>query len=242
MIQVYSDLEEMSRAAAALFVDCARRAVRARGRFSVALSGGSTPQHCYELLAAPPLSEQVPWESVHVFWGDERCVPPTDSRSNLRMARQSLLNHVPVPGGAIHPMECAADPQGAADAYEQTLREHFGTAPPRFDLVLLGLGADGHTASLFPGGEALGETERWVVPAQLAGQDFRRLTLTLPLLNQTHLALFLVAGAEKASILARILEPPAASPALPAERIAPAGGEVLWLVDQAAFDGLKDRG
>lgn len=241
MIQVYSDAEEMSRAAAAIFVDSARRAARAQGRFSVALSGGSTPRRCYELLAAVPLSEQVPWENVHVFWGDERCVPATDSRSNLLMARQSLLNHVPVPGSAIHPMACAGDPESAAVAYERTLLDHFGAAPPRFDLVLLGLGTDGHTASLFPGGDALDEIERWVVPAQLPGQDFRRLTLTLPLLNQAHQVLFLVAGADKAEILARIFDPSAEAKPLPARRIAPPGGSVLWLVDQAAFDGLKDR-
>ena len=242
MIQVHPDLEGVSRAAAALFAESARRAVRARGRFGVALSGGETPRRCYELLSAPLLSEEVPWESVHVFWGDERCVPANDPRSNLRMARQSLLNHVPVPGAAIHPMACDADPQDAALAYERTLRGFFGAEPPRFDLVLLGLGTDGHTASLFPGSPALAEAARWVVPSQLPGQDFQRLTLTLPLLNQAHLALFLVAGADKAPILARILDPPAAAQPLPAQRIAPAGGEVLWLADQAAFDALKDRG
>ena len=151
MIQVYPDLESLSRAAADLLVMQAHLAVAARGRFSVALSGGATPRRTYELLAAPPLKDQAPWDRVHVFWGDERGVPRNDPRSNARMAREAWLDHVPIPKDQIHPLDCADDPATAARQYEAELRQFFAGGPPRLDLVLLGLGDDGHTASLFPG-------------------------------------------------------------------------------------------
>ena len=156
MIEVYPDLESLSRAAAALLVKQANLAVAARGRFSVALSGGATPRRTYELLAAPPLVDQAPWDRVHVFWGDERCVPLNDSRSNARLAKEAWLDRVPIPADQIHPLNCAHDPAAAARQYEAQLREFFAGQPPILDLVLLGLGEDGHTASLFPGTRGAG--------------------------------------------------------------------------------------
>ena len=170
MIEVYPDLESLSRAAAALLVKQANLAVAARGRFSVALSGGATPRRTYELLAAPPWVDQAPWDRVHVFWGDERCVPLDDPRSNARLAKEAWLDHVPIPADQIHPLDCADDPAAAAGQYEAQLREFFAGKPPILDLVLLGLGDNGHTASLFPGTTVLAERERWAA-AVSPGRD-----------------------------------------------------------------------
>jgi 6-phosphogluconolactonase len=234
MIQVFDDFDRLSQAAAELFADRARRAVEARGRFCVALAGGSTPRRSYQLLARSPLREQVPWPQVHVFWGDERCVAGEDPRSNARMAREMLLDHVPLPPEQIHPMACAAEPLGAALGYQQLLWEFFFPGEPCFDLVLLGLGQDGHTASLFPGTGAVEEKMRWVAMVQRGDEDFARLTLTLPLINQAALVVFLVCGNEKAAILAEVLEKPARKGLLPAQRISPRHGQLLWLADRAA--------
>lgn len=232
MIQVCDDFEELSRAAAELIADQARRAVAARGRFSLALSGGSTPRRCYELLARSPWREQVPWSQVDIFWGDERCVPAADPRSNAGMARKALLEQVPLPPSQIHPMVCAADPEAAALAYQALLRDFFSPGEPRFDLILLGLGSDGHTASLLPGTPALQETERLVTAVQSPGAELARLTLTLPLINLARLVVFLVSGRDKAKILRQVLVGP--PDRFPAQLIAPLHGEVRWLVDRAA--------
>jgi len=199
MIEVYPDLESLSRAAAALLVKQANLAAAARGRFSVALAGGATPRRTYELLAAPPWADQAPWGRVHVFWGDERCVPLTDSRSNARLAKEAWLDRVPIPADQIHPLNCATDPAAAARQYEAHLREFFAGEPPILDLVLLGLGDDGHTASLFPGSAVLEEGERWAVAVHLAEAGLSRVTLTAPLINQAAMVAFLVAGGAKAA-------------------------------------------
>ncbi len=234
MIQVYPDLESLSRAAAALLVDQANLAVAARGRFSVALSGGATPRRTYELLAAPPLKDQAPWDRVHVFWGDERCVPPDDPRSNARMAKEAWLDRVPIPPGQIHPLNCADDPAAAARQYEAKLREFFAGQPPRLDLVLLGLGPDGHTASLFPGTPVLEEQERWAAAVYVAEGDLYRVTLTAPLINQAARVAFLVAGGAKAEVLREVLHGPRDPARLPAQLIRPQNGELLWLADRQA--------
>jgi 6-phosphogluconolactonase len=234
MIRVYADLEALSRAAATLVVGQANQAVAARGRFSVALAGGGTPRRTYELLAAPPLVDQGPWDRVHVFWGDERCVPPDDPRSNARMARQAWLDHVPIPAGQIHPMDCAGDPDAAARDYEAGLREFFAGAAPRLDLVLLGLGDNGHTASLFPGTPVLAEHERWAAAVYVAAGGLYRVTLTAPLINQAAQVVFLVAGRAKAEILRDVLQGPRDPARLPAQLIQPQNGELLWLADREA--------
>ena len=239
MIRVCDDLESLSQAAADLFTAAAQWAVTEQGRFSVALSGGSTPRRCYELLAQPPFRDRIPWSKVHVFWGDERCVPANDPRSNARMAREALLDHVPLSAGQIHPISCVADPNAAALNYQQMLTEFFAAGSPRFDLVFLGLGDDGHTASLFPGTAALQETERWVTAVRKPGEDISRLTLTAPLLNRAGLVVFLVAGAGKTNILHQVLQGSTREKRFPAQLIAPQNGELIWLVDRAAGSGVK---
>ncbi len=234
MIKVYPDLEALSRAAAALLVGQANLAVAARGRFSVALAGGSTPRRTYELLAEPSLADQASWDRVHVFWGDERCVPLADPRSNAGMAMAAWLDRASIPRAQIHPMDCAPDPAAAARDYEAHLREFFAGQPPRLDLVLLGLGSDGHTASLFPGSPALAEGDRWAAPVFAAEGGPHRVTLTAPLINQARLVAFLVSGPGKAAILAEILQGPRDPLRLPAQLIQPHAGELVWLVDQPA--------
>ncbi len=234
MVQIYADLGALSRAAAEIFVARARRAVADHGQFSVALSGGHTPGCTYELLSRPPYGDQVPWNRMHVFWGDERCVPPDDPRSNERMARLALLDHVPIPAEQIHPMRCAGDAAKAAQWYEATLRAFFAGREPRFDLVLLGLGENGHTASLFPETSALDEQEHWAADVAVAGEEFHRITLTPPLINQAAAVMFLITGASKAGILQAVLQGPCTPHRLPAQIIRPVAGETLWLVDRDA--------
>jgi len=234
MIKVYPDLESMSQAASALLIEQANRAVAARGRFCVALSGGSTPRRTYELLAGPPFKEQAPWHRMHIFWGDERCVPLDDPRSNARMAKEAWLDRVPIPESQIHPMHCAGAPAEAARKYEAHLRQFFTGHPSSLDLVLLGLGDNGHTASLFPGTPVLKETERWVSEVYVAEQDLYRVTLTAPFINQAAMVAFLVAGAGKAEVVWQILRGPRDPERLPAQLIAPQPGELLWLTDLKA--------
>lgn len=234
MIEVYPDLESLSRAAAVLVIEQTNLAVAARGRFSMALSGGGTPRRTYELLAQPPLSGQAPWDRMHIFWGDERCVSLDDPRSNARMARQAWLDHVPIPGNQIHPVDCAGAPAAAARRYEACLRKFFAERPSRFDLVLLGLGADGHTASLFPGTPALAERTRWAVEVNTTGRDLFRVTLTAPFINRARVVAFLVAGLEKAQALREVLHGPHRPARLPAQLIQPEDGKLLWLIDTEA--------
>ncbi|NPA90088.1 MAG: 6-phosphogluconolactonase [Chloroflexi bacterium] len=203
-------------------------AVEERGRATVALSGGHTPRPVYERLAHAP----VPWDRVHLFWGDERYVPHHDPRSNYRMAREVLIQHIPIPPDHVHPMPTHhPDPDVAAREYEATLRAHLSESSP-FDLVLLGLGGDCHTASLFPHTPALEETERWVVPNP--GPDVLRLTLTYPILNQARLVFFLVTGEGKAPVVYRVFHGEEDVHTCPARGIRPRRGHVHWWLDEAA--------
>jgi 6-phosphogluconolactonase len=210
--------------------------VQARDRFTVALAGGSTPRALYRLLADDkgPYRTRVPWESTHVFFGDERMVPPDDPESNARMAFEALLRHVPVPEEQVHRIRGEnPDPERAAEEYEEMLRSTFrlaGRERPRFDLVLLGLGADGHTASLFPGDRALEERDRLVVPSTAPVPPRSRVTLTLPVLNNASSVLFLVSGATKAPAVQRVRR----GENLPAARVRPENGALLWLCDRPA--------
>ncbi|NQT36899.1 MAG: 6-phosphogluconolactonase [Planctomycetes bacterium] len=236
---VFSSAEQVARDAAKRFVDLARPAIDARGRFAVVLAGGSTPQAMYRLLAEPPYRDQVDWPRVEVFWGDERTVPPDHPDSNFRMARRALLSQVPVLSSNVHRMKAEADDlEQAADAYQREIAQAFHVSPegepPVFDLLLLGMGADGHTASLFPHTAALRETSRWVAVNHVPGLGASRLTLTSPILNRAAHVLFLVTGAEKAPILADVLEGPADPHRLPAQTVRPTSGTILWLVDAPA--------
>jgi 6-phosphogluconolactonase len=239
MIRIYDDYESMSQAAAQLFIDQATRAVRGHGLFTVALSGGHTPQRTYELLAQPRSSQKVPWQQVHVFWGDERCVPLDDPQSNARMTREALLDHVPIPDAQVHPIRCAQDPEQAAEEYAAELKEHLG--PQHFDLIFLGLGENGHTASLFPGTDILEERTRWTGAVYIAELDMWRVTLTAPLINEAAAIAFLVAGASKAEIVHRVLEGPHDPKHLPAQLIQPVNGIMYYLLDAKAASKLSER-
>jgi len=234
VVRVYADHEALSRAAAELFVRQANEAIKNRGRFSVALSGGHTPQRAYELLAGPPFNTQVDWGRAHVFWGDERCVPPDDPRSNARMAREKLLDHVPVPPANIHPIACADSAKNGARSYESLLRSFFDGCPKSFDLVFLGLGTDGHTASLFPGTPALLEKDRWVTEIYSEKEAIHRVTLTAPILNQALILAFITSGASKAGMLREVLNERHEPERFPARLIKPDcyGGKLYWLADK----------
>jgi 6-phosphogluconolactonase len=240
MIWLYDDYEALSNAAAGVFVQQARQAAQFKGWFAAVLSGGHTPQRTYELLTQPPYRDQVSWGQVHLFWGDERCVSHADPRSNTRMVRQALLDLVPIPASQIYPISCGQAPRQGAAEYESGLRAFFGDQPPRFDLVFLGLGENGHTASLFPGSPVLEEQERWVSDLYVAEQDLYRVTLTAPLVNQAAVVAFLVSGAGKARVLKEVLEGPLDPYRLPAQLIRPIDGELHWLVDREA-GGLLTR-
>jgi len=219
------------------FVHACARAVAARGRFAVALSGGTTPRAMLSLLAARALD----WSAVHFFWGDERCVPPDDPASNYGMARAALLSKVVVPEANVHRMRGELPPDDGADAYDDVLRAFFAGGTPAFDLVFLGLGPDGHTASLFPGTPALGAIDRWCVANEVTEPVASpwRLTLTYPVLNAARRVAFLVEGADKAAILRTVVDGKKDVRRYPAQGIAPTDGEVAWLVDAAAASQLR---
>ncbi len=234
MIRVYNDLEDLSQAAAELFVTQSRQASMICGRFSVALSGGETPRRLYEILASAPFRERVHWDEVHVFWSDERCVPEDDPRNNARMARQTLLDKVPIPPDHIHPIPYEGSPQDAAIQYEIELRDFFSTQNPNFHLVLLGLGENGHIASLFPHTPVLNEKEKWVCDVYVNELGMYRITFTAPFINQADQVVFLVSGNEKAIVLEKVLEGAYHPHELPAQLIRPNGAHPIWLVDKAA--------
>jgi 6-phosphogluconolactonase len=244
-ILVCRDLEEISQRAAEVFVRLANRAIASSGRFAVALSGGSTPKALYSLLASDQFRERVPWSKVHLFWGDERCVPPDHPDSNYRMTRESLLVHVPLPQENIHRMPAEQeDHDHAAAEYEQTLRAFFSLAMgemPRFDLVLLGMGDDGHTASLFPGTVALEETDRLVVANYVEKLKAHRLTLTASVINHAAAVVFLIAGESKAAVLKEVLEGEYQPWRLPAQLIRPIAGKLWFIIDRAAAGSLSLR-
>jgi len=236
---VFPDLNSLVASAAEQVVTLAGAAIAARGRFAIGLSGGSTPRPLYELLASPAFASRIDWTNVHVFWGDERCVPPDHPDSNYRMARETLLDHVPLPPDNIHRLAGELDPATAAADYEAHLRAFFagdGEAGPRFDLLLLGMGDDAHTASLFPGTAALGETERWVAANYVEKLDAWRLTLTPPALNAAAEIMVLVSGASKADAFHAVLSGPTDPDKYPAQVLNPNNGRLRWLVDSEAAD------
>jgi 6-phosphogluconolactonase len=244
VVRVLADPETVARAAAGEFVRLARKP-HAKGRaFRVALSGGSTPRRTYEILAEAPFRDMVDWKRVHFFWGDERCVPPDHPDSNYRMALEALLSRVPAAPARIHRIEAErADADTAAREYQREVTRVFGAtenAPtPVFDLILLGLGPDGHTASLFPRTAALREVERWVVANFVPELGARRMTFTYPLLNRAAHLLFVSTGVEKSAILAEVLEGPEDPERLPAQGVKPSSGTLTWIVDGGAAARLR---
>jgi 6-phosphogluconolactonase len=239
---VYPDQPSFVDGAADLLVDLATKAIAERGRFTIALSGGNTPRPIYARLAAAEYVDRMEWRKVHVFFGDERCVPPDDTRSNYRMAREALLDQVPLPPEQVHRIQGEIDPDQAALRYEQELRDLFRTSMfPAFDLIYLGLGDNGHTASLFPGTAALREQTHWVVPQYVEVMMTWRVTFTVSLINAARHIAFLVAGAGKAEPLWRVLEGPYQPDVLPAQLIEPVSGQVHWLMDAAAAAKVDDH-
>lgn len=237
------DGADLSARAADEFVRLARQAIQTAGRFTVALSGGSTPKALYARLALPAYAEQIPWHRVHLFWGDERCVAPDHPESNYGMVQESLLSKINIPAENVHRMPGEKEPQIAAVEYEAELKRFFELsdgALPRFDLILLGLGEDGHTASLFPGSEALNETDHLVAATYLEKLKAHRLTLTLPVLNEGAEVVFLVAGARKAAIVKELLGGQASATNYPAARIQPRDGKLIWMITADAAPGRNE--
>ncbi len=243
-VEIFPTPEEMSENTARLFAARADEAVSSRGRFTAALSGGTTPVTLYAMLAKAPFVSRIPWARTHLFWADERCVPPDHEDSNYRMVRELLLDHVPVPPANVHRMPGEMDPVEAAALYEKDLRDvfaHHGDGSPAFDFILLGLGEDGHTASLFPGTRAIRESARWVLGHYVDGKKGWRITLTPPVINAARAVVFIVTGTGKAIVLRDILEGPFQPDTLPAQIVRPAGGDLMWKLDRDAASRLKGK-
>ena len=238
-VQVFDDAEAVARGAAERFVELGQAAIDARGCFSVGLAGGSTPKRTYELLASEAYREQLNWSKVHIFFGDERCVPPDHSESNYRMANEALISRVSIPPPNVHRINGLGDAVANASLYEDELRTFFNPASwPRFDLVLLGMGDDGHTASLFPGTKALAERQAWVAANWVEKFSTFRITLTAPAINHAANIVFLVSGTSKAERLSEVLRGARDPTKLPSQLIQPERGSLEWLVDKAAASQL----
>ena len=238
-IVILPDPPALASEAARRFAGLAVQAATDRGLFAVALSGGTTPRMLYGLLSREPYRRAVPWARVHLFWADERCVPVTDPESNFHLIGEALICRVPIPAQNVHRMPAELGAETAAHAYEDLIFAFFGGPSPQFDLVLLGLGGDGHTASLFPGSSAAQETERLAVAveADYQGRPAQRVTLTLPAINAARQVIFLVSGSAKAGIVQAVLEGPEGE--FPAQRVRPTSGQLTWLLDAAAAAHLK---
>jgi 6-phosphogluconolactonase len=239
-IEVLSGLEAVSLRAASIFVSVSRNSIEIKKRFAVVISGGSTPRRLYTLLGSEAYRHQVDWQYVHFFWADERRVPKEDEASNFKTAFDTLLLKVALPDKNIHRIKGEETPDKASRVYEEEIKRFFGESEePRFDLIILGMGEDGHTASLFPGSKSIEETVRLAIPVYLGEPKKDRITLTLPVLNNADQILFLVAGSSKAAVLSEILGEGERKERLPAGLIRPAHGDIIWLIDQEAAAKLR---
>ncbi len=234
IIQTYPTTDQLARAAADHFANLAQEAIDHQGHFSVALAGGSTPRDTYEILATIEYAQKINWERVHVFWGDERLVPPDHEHSNYRMAFDAMLDVVPIPQENIHRILGEAKPQDAARAYQDAIREFFNPRPPCFDLILLGMGDDGHTASIFPKTMAVYEDTLQVMAHFVEKLESWRVTFTPRLINAAENVTFLVSGERKARRLRQVLVGPYQPEVLPAQVVRPSRGRLRWLIDEAA--------
>lgn len=239
-IRIFKDMDALSRAAVEVIVAAAQQAVDERGRFLVALSGGGTPSETYRLLAEEPFKSQVDWQNTFVFWGDERCVPPDDEGSNYRQAHEILLRHVPIPDENILRVLGELEPEQASDAYAQALKRFADPAMdwPHFDLILLGMGEDGHTASLFPGSEVDPTFPTLAVTGHYQGRPANRITFTPRVINSAREVMFLATGEKKAITLSKVLSDIPMEKQYPAQRIHPTDGRLIWLVDESAASKL----
>lgn len=244
LLEVFADQSALSHAAAEEITSAARLAVAQTGRFTIALSGGPAPGPVFDVLAQEePFRSSFPWQETHFFWGDERHVPPEHAESNYRLADSHMLSKVPVPEQNVHRVRAELpDAHEAADLYELALREFFGVPDggfPRFDLMLQGLGNNGHTASLFPGTTALAERQRLMVATWIEKLQAHRLTVTFPVLNNAATVLFVVSGQKPADALNQVLFGPRLSVPLPAQLVAPSSGRLIWLADREAASRLS---
>ena len=244
-MRIYPDSITLARSAAERFLNLTIESVNARGKFSVALSGGSTPRILYKTLSRSPFLERVPWEKVYVFWSDERCVPSNHLESNYRMARETLLDHVPLPERNIHRIHGEMEPEQAADEYEHMMQAFFSTHSDKkksvskkpmasFDLIILGMGDDGHTASLFPRTAVIHEQTRLVVAHYVDKLQAWRITLTPVAINTAANVIFIISGESKAERIRQVLAGPYQPDDLPVQLIRPEGGSLLWMLDSAA--------
>jgi 6-phosphogluconolactonase len=241
-VECFADATTLQREAANTIARLLHEAVAQHGNASLVLSGGSTPKAVYELLGAEPLRSHVAWGKVHVFWGDERCVPPTHPDSNFRMANKALLEKIDIPASNIHRIQAEQHPGAAAASYEEEMRTFFrlnASAASQFDVTLLGMGEDGHTASLFPNTTILSETKRLVADVFVPKFNAHRISMTFPALNTSRTILFLITGESKAEILRAVLE--GEPNRFPAQRIQPTNGRLVWYVDNAAAANLKRK-
>ncbi len=239
-IHISSTAEDLARNTAEFVAALSNESVHVRGRFVIALSGGSTPRQLYEVLASPPHSTSIAWANWQVFWSDERCVSPYHEDSNYRMAKEALLDHIPTPARNIHRTQGEISPHYAALDCEAQLHQVFRDASPVFDLILLGIGEDGHTASLFPGTKALKEKSRLVMENWIHAYESYRITFTFPLINMTRALAFLVADESKAEVLKQVLESANGDPLLPASMVNPDSGLLHWFVTKDAASLLEE--
>lgn len=238
-IRIFKTIKAVNEAVAELLIDVAKKSVTDRGRFLLCLSGGATPKRLYTLLASPQYQTFMPWKDTYVFWGDERCVPANDKKNNSRMAFDILLSKVDIPSGNIFPVPVELPPDKAAKTYEDTLHNFFGNETPRFDFILLGLGDNGHTASLFPGTSVLHEELKWVKEVFIEDLDMYRITMTAKFINRARYISFLVTGEEKAMILNTVLTGSYHPQQYPAQLIGPLRGEIYWFIDAQAATILE---
>lgn len=239
-IIIESNAAYLARKGAEIFSRIARESVGARGRFAVAISGGSTPRGMHRFLGQDPFLSDIPWDKTDIFWVDERFVPVNDKASNYGTAKRDFLNRIPIPSGHIHPIPLASSPDIGALLYQKELVSYFkdeGKESFRFDLIILGIGTDGHTASLFPGQSSLDEKEKWVVAVKGGKPNVIRLTLTYPVLNSGRHIVFLASGTEKADVIKRVLKDDESK--LPAQQIQPIEGKLFWLLDRKAASLLE---
>ena len=235
----WKDAEALSIAAAHLFVETCNRCIAAKGKFVVALSGGNTPNRLYQLLATPEFSKNIEWNKVFIFWGDERFVPHTDSDSNYRMVKENLLDYITIPPKNISPVPTEGKAKDCAKQYEQIIHSFFGKKKIVFDCVLLGIGNDGHTASLFPGTDILKEKKKLIKEVWVEEKQIWRISFTLSLINNSKQVIFLVAGKDKNEVVAKILGDRIEKPLLPSQLVKPAKGIVYWMLDDEAASLLE---
>jgi len=237
-LKISKNIETLSHVFADWLIDYIKEVLSIQDRFTIALAGGNTPRRLYQLLASDEYRDQVEWKRIHFFWGDERYVPPSDDRNNAKMAFEALLNHVPLNREQVYPMQTEVDPQESAASYEQTLHRYFDQHTSTFDLVLLGLGDNAHTLSLFPGYKVVKETNKWVCSFFLKEENIYRITLTAPVVNLASRVAFLVSGGDKAAAVYHVYAGEHDPDLYPAQIIQPFNSRQYWFCDEAAAADL----